>query len=232
MRLLVMSDLHLEFDSFELPVDLDFDVAIFAGDIWKPIANSVHWLSLQRHAALQARPVIFVPGNHEFYGAQLNSSRKDGRELADQLGIHMLDPGVVTIGGVRFIGATLWTDFKLLGRPIAAKKAALRGLNDFQLIKIEENERFNPVHLERLHTLDLAFIEDNLAQEFPGPDSRGHSPRAPPRVHPSSVCRRRTIACLRFGFDQTHREIPTGSLDPRTRPRPARLPGRTHPDSR
>ncbi|CAN7343210.1 hypothetical protein LJR009_002877 [Bosea sp. LjRoot9] len=135
MRLFVLSDLHLEFEGFDIPGDLDFDVAVFAGDVWKPATNSVNWLSLQRGGPLSAKPIVFVLGNHEFYGAEVNSSRKAGRELADRLGIHPLDPGTIVIDGVRFIGGTLWTDFDLLGRPIEARRAALRGMNDYRRIR-------------------------------------------------------------------------------------------------
>ncbi|WP_439494671.1 metallophosphoesterase [Bosea sp. (in: a-proteobacteria)] len=107
MRVWVASDLHLEFDHFDLPNDLRFDVAVFAGDIWRPISNAIRWLTVQRAGPLQGKPIILVPGNHQFYGHELWSSRAEGRRLADEAGIHLLDPGTVTIGGVRFLGSTL-----------------------------------------------------------------------------------------------------------------------------
>ena len=36
MKLLVLSDLHLEFSDLALPAGLDFDVAVLAGDIVCP----------------------------------------------------------------------------------------------------------------------------------------------------------------------------------------------------
>jgi len=43
MRLLVLSDLHCEFGTFETPKDLEFDVAVLAGDIYQPGESAVQW---------------------------------------------------------------------------------------------------------------------------------------------------------------------------------------------
>ncbi|WNJ89575.1 metallophosphoesterase [Bosea sp. 685] len=170
MRLLLISDIHLEFDSFDLPADLNFDIAIFAGDIWKPVSNSVRWLTAQREGPLQRKPVILVPGNHEFYGTEITASREEGHDLAALSGIHLLDPGTVTIDGVRFVGATLWTDFDLYGRSIASRRVATRGMNDFRRIKIQDAKvrHFTADDALALHRHDRAFIEKTLAQPFSG----------------------------------------------------------------
>ena len=68
MRLLVISDIHLECGPFTLPEPMpDFDVAVFAGDIGKPISEAIRWMAEQRAGPLAGRPAIYVPGNHEFY---------------------------------------------------------------------------------------------------------------------------------------------------------------------
>ncbi|CAD5295083.1 Predicted phosphoesterase [Bosea sp. 62] len=170
MRLLVLSDLHLEFENFGFPGNLPFDVAIFAGDTWQPVSNTVAWLAEQRNGPLQGKPVVVVPGNHEYYGCRdMMASRQEGRVLADQLGIHLLDPGSVVIAGVRFIGATLWTNFGLLGNPIVAKRAAEHGMNDYRRIGIVvdgKRRRLRPSDTQALHRQDVAFIEATLAQDF------------------------------------------------------------------
>lgn len=131
MRLLVLSDIHLEFGPFALPDDLgEFDAAVFAGDIGRPITAGIRWIEQQLRGPLKGRPVIFVPGNHEFYHDEIYSGLRSGRELAEQTGIHMLAPGCVVLGGVRFIGATLWTDFNLFGETRAARLAARHGMNE------------------------------------------------------------------------------------------------------
>lgn len=51
MSLLVLSDIHLERGPFTLPDDIgEFDVAVFAGDVDRPIANSIDWIDLQTRA--------------------------------------------------------------------------------------------------------------------------------------------------------------------------------------
>lgn len=69
MRLLVVSDIHLEFGAFEFPACLpEFDAAVFAGDIHQPVTAAIEWLVHERDVgALRGKPVFYVPGNHEFY---------------------------------------------------------------------------------------------------------------------------------------------------------------------
>lgn len=173
MRILVLSDIHLEFGPFELPDDLEpFDVAVFAGDIAVPLAASIQWIEQQRRGPLRDRPAIVVPGNHEFYHGEVLAVRRAGQALADQSrGIHLLDPGCIILDGVRFIGATLWSDYNLWGNAAAARLAARHGMNDHRLIRILENRRkrqFTPEHAASRHSRELAYITDLLAEPFAG----------------------------------------------------------------
>jgi len=172
MRLLVLSDIHLEFGPFELPDDIeDFDVAVFAGDIGRPVADAIAWIDRQRSGLLKGRPVVFVPGNHEFYRAELAESLSTGKISAQRAGIHMLAPGMVIVGDTRFIGCTLWTDYALLGDPKSARQAAAMRMNDHRLIEVVEDRqrmRFLPPHAAALHAQDLNFIVENLRKPFGG----------------------------------------------------------------
>lgn len=172
MRLLVLSDIHLEFGPFALPEDLgEFDVAVFAGDIGRPITSAVRWIEQQRRGPLKSRPAIFVPGNHEFYHDEIHSALCAGRVMAEQCGIHMLAPGCIVVGGVRFIGATLWTDFNLFGKPHAARLAARQGMNDHRLIHVLHDGKwtaFTPEKAAATHRSELAFITEHLAEPFDG----------------------------------------------------------------
>ena len=60
MRLLVISDLHLEFGPFQFPAPMpEFDVAVFAGDMGKPIGAAVAWMVQQgKLGPLSGRPVV------------------------------------------------------------------------------------------------------------------------------------------------------------------------------
>jgi len=84
------------------------DVVILAGDIARP-AEAIAW------ARGFAKPVLCVPGNHDFYGGSIPSTVHQLKQLCDRSDIHGLDNDEAVIGGVRFLGATLWTDFLLFG---------------------------------------------------------------------------------------------------------------------
>jgi Icc-related predicted phosphoesterase len=176
MKLLVLSDLHIEFlpDGYRLPpIAADFDVVVLAGDIYRPLKRSLEWIAQERNGgAFKGRPVVFVPGNHEFYKSHVARLMPDADDLARTLGISLLAPGTSTIGNIRFIGATLWTDYALNGNTHLAKMTAQADLNDHRLIRFADGgrfARFTPSHAEMLHRRDRNFIVDQLADPHDGP---------------------------------------------------------------
>jgi hypothetical protein len=56
-----------------------------------------------------------VMGNHEFYGGDYDSVMRRAREACARSNVVLLENEAVDIAGVRFLGATLWTDFDCLG---------------------------------------------------------------------------------------------------------------------
>ena len=161
MRIQVVSDLHLEFGNPIPALAPEADALVVAGDL-APIRQP--WLLGDAvEAWREAEHILYVPGNHEFYGSDIDEGR---RRLAGQCGIHgvtLLDPGAVAIAGVRFIGATLWTDFRLHG--IAAEPGAHRaalGLSDFDTAIRHGPGRFTTFESARRHAADRAFIEREL----------------------------------------------------------------------
>lgn len=150
MRVLILSDLHLEHGvSVTVPVGLDYDVVVLAGDIGTPGSRAVHWAALA--SSFGGRPTVYVPGNHEFYGQEISSELRAMRAAAAGTGVHVLSRGAVIIAGVRFVGCTLWTDFAL---PVYAdsgpaddvhvtdveKAMAMAGerIADYRLIELED----------------------------------------------------------------------------------------------
>ena len=84
MRFWILSDLHIEQSRWDIPVPApDYDVLIAAGDIHTPLSAGVRWLAERA----DGRPVIYVPGNHEWYAYQqrftISDEGKRGQELAD-----------------------------------------------------------------------------------------------------------------------------------------------------
>lgn len=165
MKLWVISDLHLEFGQpfFQQPPP-DADVLVCAGDLLtRGIVPSIEWLAANIPSSM---PVVFTAGNHEYYGASVHESIRDARFLRDlHPRIHFLENEAVDFGGVRFVGATLWTDFRINGSdPELAMAAAQSGMNDYRKIKFSKlaYRKFKPIHAYRKHHESRAFLKSSL----------------------------------------------------------------------
>ena len=138
MKLQILSDLHLEMVkppySWRIP-ESAAEVVVLAGDIGVGVMG-VKWAV--REAERFQKRAVYVPGNHEYYGERLNVLEKM-RTVARGSRVSVLDLDEVMLEGVRFLGATLWTDYLAFGRdrrPDAMDKAA-RCLNDHRLSKVD-----------------------------------------------------------------------------------------------
>ncbi len=168
MKIWIVSDLHMEFRNPFVHTFMpgDADVAVCAGDVMtKGVVPTIQWLAetIARHIT-----VVFVAGNHEFYSASLSEGIRDGRESAARFpNIHFLENQTVDIGDVRFIGCTLWTDFRLGGRdPTFAMEDVGKGMNDYRRIKYSKRpfRKLKPIDTLRTHHESKAFIASELAQ--------------------------------------------------------------------
>lgn len=202
MRLLVISDVHLEFGPFRFFEPLpEFDVAVFAGDIHKPIVAAINWMEDQRQAGpLRGREIVYVAGNHEFYNSEMKGNLTNGAEQATEAGVHLLHRRTVIIGRVRFVGCTLWTDYRLLGTPKPSMVFAGQELNDHRLIQYREESghysRFMPWHAAAEHRLDRTFLQGELSKRHAGPTVvvTHHAP------HPKSIQPRHQGSALSPAF--------------------------------
>ena len=116
-----------------------------------------------------ARAILYVPGNHEYYGSDIEGARRTLADECRRYGVTLLDRHAVTIDAVRFIGATLWTDFALNGpvdEPWAHYQAS-QIMSDFTGA-IEDRSApdglFTTHASARLHAEDRAFIEAQLRE--------------------------------------------------------------------
>ncbi|CAH0247687.1 3',5'-cyclic adenosine monophosphate phosphodiesterase CpdA [Agrobacterium fabrum] len=167
MKLWIVSDIHLEFGEPFLQTPPDgVDVMICAGDVAiKGIVPGLRWLakSFARHI-----PVVVVAGNHDFYSASIEEGIRDAREYASGLpNVYFLENDACEIGGVRFVGGTLWTDFRLYGRnPTVAMSYALHGMNDFKKIKLSKRpfRKFRPLDAYQKHIETRNFIDAELRE--------------------------------------------------------------------
>jgi Icc-related predicted phosphoesterase len=109
--------------------------------------------------------------------------------VAPLYGIHLLENDEVVLGDVRFVGATLWTDYALFGEAYLplAMHAASKGLNDHRRITWTKEPwaRFRPQEALGLHRRSRGFIEKALAKPFGGTTVvvTHHAPH-PRSVHP------------------------------------------------
>lgn len=171
MRIHVLSDLHLEFAPFAAPA-VEADVVVVAGD-GGPGLRGIEWAA----AAFAGRPVVYVAGNHEYYGGAIPHDTEKMRARAAALGVHFLEDGEVTLGGVRFLGCTLWTDFHLDGPGPLAMIRAQQGMNDFRRIRRSPSfRRFTPTDAAGLHAQSLAFLRASLARGGPCVVVTHHAP--------------------------------------------------------
>ena len=140
MRLLVQSDLHQDdggtpFDPST--VDAAFDAVVVAGDAAGRLTRSVRWLA-DRYAGV---PVVYVPGNHDFYrdgsepGYHVEGETADAHDVAAGTDVRLLTDGETMIDGVRFVGGTLWTDLRATvlacGSTSFGLARARKGMNDY-----------------------------------------------------------------------------------------------------
>lgn len=113
MKILILSDLHIEFAPFRPePAAVETaDVIVLAGDI-STGTEAIPWA----RKTFVGKRIIYVAGNHEFYQHHWSKLLAELRDLAAGYGIHYLENDSVTINRVRFMGCTFWTDFDYFGR--------------------------------------------------------------------------------------------------------------------
>lgn len=147
MKIQIKSDMHNEFygrydqgihDAFKADkamfnprfINPETNVLVLAGDIVngsfdEQVAELKAWLTSL------SIPVIYVPGNHEYWGSTLAATNKKLSEAFANTNVHFLNNDYVIIEDTVFVGGTLWTD---LLDPLA--QAAHGGWIDFS--KIDE----------------------------------------------------------------------------------------------
>jgi len=182
MRILVLSDLHLEFADLALPRHPEVDVVCLAGDIHVGV-QGVGWAA----EMFPDTPVVYVPGNHEFYRHAYPRLLQKMSDAAEGTSVHLLDNTGVEIDDVVFLGATLWSDFLLLDDRATAMEESQRLMQDYHLIRVSPGyHRLTPRHTLTLHRASLSWLSDHLPAEQPtvvvthhAPSGRSYGPAVP-----------------------------------------------------
>lgn len=172
MRLLILSDLHRElwreYAPRIDPLVSRPDIVILAGDI-DTGARAVDW-AVKTFVDV---PVLYVHGNHEAYGRNLEDVREAiGKASTAFPTIHFLNCSEVIFSQTRFLGATLWTDFRLFGDETrqAAMREAEATMTDYKRIRLAQKSyrKLRASDTAQRHALEKSWLKGKLAQPYSG----------------------------------------------------------------
>jgi predicted phosphodiesterase len=165
LKLHLVSDLHLSQAGMALPAT-DADLIVLAGDIARP-REAVAW------ATSLGKPALYVPGNHEFYGGSLEGRVAELRALCEGTPVRLLHDEELVVEGVRILGSTLWTEFRLPTLPdrASAVQAATSFMRDFARIRLREGDDalLRADDCAALFERHSQWLRDRLARPHAGP---------------------------------------------------------------
>lgn len=176
MRIMYISDLHID-SCNEIEGELleairtsewKFDVLVIAGDVANYVQRVYRFFQYLR-VAVPSKPIIFVPGNHEYYNDTMKYCDGVMSMMITSLGITVLGNNTqfhpdrfVDVGDetICFIGGTLWTDFEVFGNPEVSKNSVSRCMNDFRRIVNYNDKILTPDDTSFLHESQLDLMEN------------------------------------------------------------------------
>jgi predicted phosphodiesterase len=171
IRVLAMSDLHVEFEPFTFSLEETPDLLVLAGDIG-PGPSGV---SLAKAQFPGPFPKVVIAGNHEFYRADYDETIEICRSAAAAAdNVHFLeqDERIFEINDrrVRVLGCILWTDFSVNGaehQHTAMTNSVIR-MNDFRLIRFR-GSILRPEDTIEMHRASRRWLDARLRVPHEGP---------------------------------------------------------------
>ncbi len=152
MKILIYSDLHLEFNNpFKPPENSDADLMILAGDI---ITFKDSKESLKKFLCNWYKPVLYIAGNHEYYGRiQMRDLKNHFKQFISEnnFNIKWLQDESFSLDNIEFFGGTMWTDFN--NSNPHSMMSAHRGMNDFREIFLTKEQRLFPDATVEMHEI-------------------------------------------------------------------------------
>jgi Icc-related predicted phosphoesterase len=144
MKLRIWSDVHNEFGQLKYTKRKDDQdtVLVIAGDftVWGDPKQLEKDLPLLDELAERFRAVVYTPGNHEFYhGVLQDVVHQIDTYALNHKNLYFLYNDFCVIDGVRFIGATFWTDMNDCDTDIMLY--ARVAMNDYKKIRCIRDER-------------------------------------------------------------------------------------------
>lgn len=160
MKIRLLSDLHLEGNRYYYEYAGE-DVVVLAGDIH---TQGRHEFILDQIPSNVK--VLFVAGNHEYYGAVWEIANNYFYELqAKYPNFWFLQNENVVIDDVEFYGGTMFTDFNLYGHAQRSAAFARNGIADFSWIT-KMNEIPEDFDMSYYHALERRWTTDDHVEEF------------------------------------------------------------------
>ncbi|MCP4550022.1 MAG: phosphoesterase [bacterium] len=155
MKIQILSDLHIEFESFEW-TDVGADIVVLAGDTHLG-EMGVNWAK----RSIRDRPVLYIMGNHEYYSKSFPRLVLQLKERTIGSNVQVLEQRGVTLGDIAFLGCTLWTDFNLNKQPRQDCLRATTGMADYRRIKVSPAmTSLTPENTIEIHKRTLAWLLD------------------------------------------------------------------------
>ncbi len=188
MKIQIFSDLHVDVAPVK-PIQImpGVDLVIVAGDTCEGVLHAFDYL--RQIVAVQI-PILMVLGNHEYYRRFIPHELALARSHAAEFNIHLLENDTIVLGGVRFVGATLWTDYRIFGESnqAAVMNACATGMNDHRRIGWQKQPwlRFRPQEAALLHHRSKTYLAEVLTTPFRGPTAViSHHACHPRSIHPA-----------------------------------------------
>lgn len=167
MKILIYSDLHLEFGSGWLPPPgIAGDVMILAGDI----ISLKNYDPLDRLLKDWNKPVLYVAGNHEYYTRKPMNEESDNFKIWLEINhpnVTLLQDKETSIDGIHFFGGTMWTNFN--GADRLAMGTAGHQMNDFRLIVTDADRLLAPGDTVAFHEQFVERLTAWFEKDLPGP---------------------------------------------------------------
>ncbi|WP_341318709.1 metallophosphoesterase [Paraburkholderia sp. IMGN_8] len=168
MKIQIASDLHHEMAQHRadlaapLPVTRETDVLVLAGDIHEGSR------AIDLYSGCRV-PVVYVTGNHEPLGHDYQKLLSELRERAQGTSVRFLQDDELVLGNVRFLGATLWTDYSLYPlRLNDAMRAAGAAMVEHKGIKQGSGRFFRPEDAREHQGRTLRWLRERLDESFDG----------------------------------------------------------------
>ncbi len=168
MRCHYLSDLHLECQDFNGPLPRG-DVLIIAGDLCHarcldPACTDKYSIDQRARvhrfidkAVTNFAHVLLIAGNHEHYDGVFDDTA--GLLRRHLRGVTVLDNDHIEIGGIRFFGTTLWSDFE--GHSEVSMNAVRRRMGEYFFVKKRQRDVDGCTRLEKFRPEDALIAFDS-----------------------------------------------------------------------